>query len=177
MQPLYPNSEQSRRLRAGLVQFGRDLGVTHHVTATLRPGSTKLVLEDKLGEWVVRVNRACLGREWFKEAQKPNRMRGLVFFESGRGRNNFHAHLVVRPPPCMTLLNFEEVGPCIFAGPPLGSIANRIKPLAPGGSMLIQEIGRRDLEKVILYDTKEMEVWSQAYEDWKDIDHLTRRMA
>jgi len=161
------------------VAFAKDLKVTHHVTATLRPGLPKVLLEDRLGEWVTRVNRTYLGRNWFKAPQKERRMQGLVFFELGRGLNNPHAHLLLRPPSPADPWHFEVHAPFIFAGSPSDENSRVFRPLAPGGSLVVQRIGpsETDLARVTGYDTKEMEFRSQSYEDWKYIDDLSRRMA
>lgn len=155
-----------------MVELTQKLGVTHHVTATLRPGLSQALLEDRLHEWVIRVNRTYLGRNWFKESQIDLRMKGLVFFEYGRGGDNPHSHLLLRPPAPAEALHFEAHAPFVFAGFPTSAIRG----VAPGGTLHVQQIGpeEKDLLRVVGYDTKEMEFRSQAYEDWKYIDDLSR---
>ena len=167
------------RLRLALAEMIGQGQPTHHVTATLRPGRSKLVLENTLYEWFNRVNRLYVGRNWARKERQAEQMWGFVFFENGRGNDNPHAHLLLRPPMPANPLHFQTHAPFIFTGKPSSLLQKGRTPLAQGGSMWIQQIspGSESLGKLVGYDTKEMEFRPQAYEDWKFINDLSRRMA
>lgn len=145
-----------------------------HVTAELPPDTSRAMLAECLREWAARVDRFYLGRNWAK-CDHQKRMKGVVFFET---RPYHHAHLVVTPPEGAGPLHFMLYAQFWFA-PQEEPLLRRVypRPVTTDGRMMIQKIepGGSNLERVLAYDTKEMEYRPSAIEDWKFLDHLTRR--
>ena len=68
------------------------------VTAILYNCKSVLAMEDVLNEWLIRLNRFYLGRNWHTQKFK---YRGMVAFMEMRTMNStgdLHAFLLVRPP-------------------------------------------------------------------------------
>ncbi len=164
-------------LRAALVPLVRSISPTHHATFTLSPGAPRWALEDRIGEWVVRVNRCFMGRNWYRPDRRDLRLKGFVFFETGKAGDNHHVHAIIRRPELADLLKFEQVAPHLFDPTVEDELQPMPKSLATGGQLHLQPIGAdaSDLQKLVRYDSKEMERGYSAYEDWCFIDDLTRQ--
>jgi hypothetical protein len=126
-----------------------------HVTAMLPSGASRAYLEDRLREWVIRVNRAYLGRDWYTPRYASARMTGIVFFEQGGG--GWHAHMIIEPPKGASILHFLLYAPYHFKAQP-DPLFRRFfgKPVAAGGKMYVQKIGPtpQDLQRVAGYASK-----------------------
>ena len=82
--------------KAALVTALAKDGGDFHVVAQLPIGRSRAALEDALYAWAARIDHHYLGRSWSAPHRRPDRMRGVVFFETSGG--NDHAHLVVTAP-------------------------------------------------------------------------------
>jgi hypothetical protein len=148
---------------------------TCDVIAELRPGQSRAELENALYEWVVRVNRRYLGRNWYRPENAQRRMTGVVVFEEGLG--GWHAHALLNPPQGVDALKFVEETPYIWSSSPNPVLPDgERRGLVRGGKMFARLIGptRSDRLRVARYDAKGLE----AHEDndasmWKFIDQLT----
>lgn len=145
-----------------------------HATAMLPIGRSRPALEDRLREWVIRVNRRYLGRDWYTPRYEKSRMSGVVFFENGGG--GWHAHMIVKPPENASALHFQMFAPFLFV-PARNPLMRKFygKPVTQRGKFHMQKIGEspEDLRRVASYDTK----WLQHHEDetatnWKFLDQL-----
>lgn len=161
--------------RQALVDFIAQQEGSCHVTAMLPSGRSKAFLEDRIREWVIRVNRHYMGRDWFTPRYQNARMTGFVCFEKGKG--GWHAHMIIRPPSKAIPLHFLFHAPYFFKRQP-----NKLfepffgRAITVGGKMYAQKIGSKvnDLKKVASYDTKEMQFRDDRESlSWKFIDQLT----
>ena len=150
-----------------------DFDGTCLVTAMLPLGDSLPLLEDRIREWSIRVNRYFLGPRWYKPNRRANWMAGFVFFEFGGG--GWHAHMILRPPKNVAPLKFLMRAPHMFSPHP-GSQATWFygKPVTLNGKMLVQIIeGPDSSTRVARYVTKEIQYHDEAMASWKFIDQLT----
>jgi hypothetical protein len=171
--------DETRKVREALVEFIRAQSPSHHITVTLKIGQKRPALEDALNRWVIRVNRSYLGRNWYAEKNRQNRMTGWVFFESGVMDDNPHAHLIVRSPLGSDHGDFAIRSKAIFEGNQNQDSGLKLaEPIACGGTMHVQIIdGEPDsVRRLVRYDTKELEFRPGSYGTaFKHIDDFCRR--
>lgn len=159
--------------RQALAGWIADLEGTCFVTAMLPVGNSRALLEDRIREWSIRVNKYFLGSRWYKPHRKADWMSGFVFFEFGDG--GWHAHMILRPPKGVHPLKFLMRSPFIFC-PHSGSHATWFygKPVTPNGKILVQIIeGPGSARRVAKYVTKEIQYRDEAMASWRFIDQLT----
>lgn len=164
-----------RRYRSALADLITEGGFALHVTASVRSNSQR-VLEGHLRHWVARIDRLALGRNWASPDMRKRRMKGYVFFETGKFRQRLHAHMLLLPPQGYHRLRFAMTAPHLFRSHPAPIFRPFYgKPVVPNGTMHVQLIGRdrEDILRVAYYDTKELTTRDDAVLSWKFIEDLT----
>ena len=165
------------KYKAALVTALAQSGGDFHVVAQLPVGRSRAALEDALYAWVARVDRHYLGRSWSAPHRRPERMRGVVFFETSGG--NDHAHLVVTAPATAAPLHFLLHARYLFQVHPVQSLrAVYGRSVTRRGSMRVWRIGETgdDRERVLNYVAKGLEVSLDRCE-WKFLDQLAPMQA
>jgi hypothetical protein len=95
------------------------------VTAILYNCKSVLAMEDVLNEWLIRLNRCYLGRNWHTPKFK---YRGMVAFMELRTRNStgdLHAFLLVRPPKPADPEDFRLRASLVYLNQMLASFSGR----------------------------------------------------
>jgi hypothetical protein len=171
------STAQLHRYKEALVEALVCEGESFHIVAELPPGAPRAALEDALYQWVARVNRYFLGRNWCKPHNHVRQMKGVVFFETGRVGGHHHAHLVVTPPKGVPWFIFAPHARFLFQLHPEPCFRRLYRPVTRRGQMHVRRIKptHEDRTRVIHYVAKELEGNPRAVTTWKFIEDLTPR--